>query len=142
MTGARLLPAIADLPPAMPGAGPAVRYTCVLAMPRCRVLWENPLSFPRPSRGTPRPAESRRNTNEFRSAIVEVTGGFVLTSIRVGRPRCGGCTGGCGRILNPGLFPAGTLPSTPVLDGILFRPFHMPPGIHPHPLPGQNDHEP
>jgi hypothetical protein len=59
-------------------------YIWVWAIPRVAVWCENLSNLPRVPRGTPRPAESLRNTNEFGVAICDVGSGFELAAINVG----------------------------------------------------------
>src|ERR1017187_6949307 len=68
----------------------------VLAAPRVTACCENLLSFPSPSRGTPKPAESFLNTKEFEEATSERTTGFRFTARSVGSPARGGRGGAAG----------------------------------------------
>ena len=104
----------------------------VVAVPRSIARCESLLRLPKPSRGTPKPAESLRNTNESADAASERTIGLALTNIRVELPATGGFSGRIGMIPDPVKGPV----AGPVAM-ILFSPFHAPPGCHPQPAPVQ-----
>jgi hypothetical protein len=87
-TGAAL-PILVDRPAVALDSG-LLRYTGVLAVPRCTACSENPLSLPSPSRGTPMPAESLRNSNSPPEPISDRTKGLVFTTVIVGAPLTGG----------------------------------------------------
>ena len=80
----------------------------------------------------PSPAESLRNRNESCVAS-ERTTGLTFTAFSVSSPKRGGWEGIIG--------PWNGLPA-PVEVAILFRPIQDRPGIHPQPVPGQNDQSP
>src|ERR1022692_1033863 len=103
----------------------------VLAAPRVTACCENLLSFPSPSRGTPKPAESFLNTKEFEEATSERTTGFRFTARSVGSPARGGRSGAAG------MRPPPPDPPLNAIRLVLFSPLHMPPGIHPQPAPSQ-----
>lgn len=60
-------------------------YTGVVTTPCCAMLEETLFSFPKPSRGTPRPAESLRKTKVSGVVSLEGASGLALTGTRVGR---------------------------------------------------------
>src|SRR6185503_13400313 len=97
-------------------------------MPRVAVSCENLSSLPRPSRGTPIPAESFWKTKDrVAGEIPDVGTGLELTAIIVGSLALGGCTGTCGALMG---IP-GALPEPEPLLGIdeatvLFTPYQFP----------------
>jgi hypothetical protein len=84
----------------------------------------------------PNPAESLRNMNELAEVISERTSGFEITGTMLGPPDGGGCGGDTGEVVPP--LP----PRRFIAIMVLFSPDHAPPGCHPQPAPGQNDHDP
>ena len=85
------------------------------------------------------PAESLRKTNESEAPISDRTSGLEFTATIVGWPLFGGTIGETGRRLNP---PGDEGPFVGVMPAKLFKPFHEPPGIQPHPAPWQYDQLP
>src|SRR5690348_5151390 len=106
------------------------------AMPLWSACLEKPLRLPSTWRGTPRPAESLRKTNEPCESAPDWTSVLWFT------------------LMSEGCWPTrvgrvGTLILSPLPDltagdtaAMLLSPIHEPPGIHPQPVPGQNDHDP
>jgi hypothetical protein len=111
------------------GAGPMTeRSTSVFTMPWCATSEEMPLSSPKASRGTPRPAESLRKVKVPGAETLEIASGRVFTGTIAGEPP----RGGGGAVTNE---------RPPALAGVravtFCSPVNWPPGIQPQPAPPQ-----
>src|SRR6185312_14937437 len=101
----------------------------MVAMPLCSVCLEKPLRLPSTWRGTPRPAESLRKTNDPFESTPDSTSVFLFTLNREGCWPTRGGRVGKPLILSP--LPDFTAGATAAM---LLSPIHEPPGDHPQPV--------